>query len=333
MRKLIAILVIGATLWGGYWFVGAAAVERGMAGWLATRRADGWAADYARLETRGFPNRFDTTITDLKLADPTGGFAWSMPFFQLLALSYRPHHVIAVWPDRQTFATPLQQVGIATERMRGSLVVRPGTSLALDRSGIVADGATLTSDLGWQAAFDEGRFAVERQDVAEARYRLGAEIVGLTPGDALRRALGPGADLPAGPIGLRLDASVDFSRPWDLSALEGTRPQPRRLTLDSLHAEWGPVELRARGTLEVDTAGRASGRIDVEADDWRELLAIGIAGGIVPQGAVPNIERGIELLAGLSGTPDRVTAPLTFRDGFVSFGPVPLGPAPRFVLR
>lgn len=333
MRKLIWLVLAAAVLWGGYWFVGSRAVERGLAAWIEDRRAEGWAADYADLETRGFPNRFDTTFTDLRLADPDTGLAWSLPFFQILALSYKPYHVIAVWPDRQTVATPEESIEIGSQRIRGSVVFRPDTDLALDRTDIVAEAVTLDSTAGWHAALESGRFAIHRLEADRPSYRLGADITAMTPSAPTRRALDPLGTLPPVIETLHLDATVDFDRPWDRHAIEDARPQPTRIELDEMHALWGQLELRAAGTLEIDSEGRAEGRITVKATNWREMLDLAVSAGVVPETIAPTVEKGLEVLAGLSGSSKTLDAPLSFQKGFVSFGPIPLGPAPRFVLR
>ena len=85
---------MASALWGGYWFIGSAGFEKGLAAWFDERRSAGWVADYSDIKTRGFPNRFDTTISDLELADTRAGLAWSAPFFQIFTLSYRPNHIV-----------------------------------------------------------------------------------------------------------------------------------------------------------------------------------------------------------------------------------------------
>lgn len=333
MRKLIVVLLVGAALWGGYWFIGATAVERGLAYWIEDRRIEGWAADVGAIETVGFPYRFDTTLTDVVLADPDTGLAWTMPFFQILALSYKPNHIIAVWPDTQVLASPIERVQLVSTRMQGSVIFRPQTSLALERTDIIAENLQLRSDAGWQAALDEGRFAVHRQEVAEAQYRIGADVLALRPAAPVRRALDPLERLPETIETLRLDATVDFDKPWDRFAIERARPQPTRIDLTDLQATWGNLDLRAAGTLDIDAEGVAEGKITVKATNWREMLELSVAAGMIPERVAPTIERGLALLAGLSGAPDTLDAPLSFQRGFVSFGPVPLGPAPRFRLR
>ena len=206
------------------------ALERGLSTWIDSRRADGWAADYTSLDTRGFPNRFDTTITDLRLADPVTGLAWTMPFFQILALSYQPNHVIAVLPDQQTVATPFEQIDIQSELIRGSVRFRADTDLALERSDFVADAVVLNGSTGWSAALDQGRFAIHRQDLADARYRIGADVVALTPAEEMRRALDPTGRLPAVIETLKLDATLEFTRPWGqvLGRIRTATANPRR---------------------------------------------------------------------------------------------------------
>jgi hypothetical protein len=71
----------------------------------------------------------------------------------------------------------------------------------------------------------------------------------------------------------------------------------------------------------------------VKITNWRDLLRVARNAGLLPEPLMPTIERAFEILAGLSGPADTLDAPLTFAGGIVSFGPLPLGPAPRLVIR
>ncbi|MEO1048886.1 MAG: DUF2125 domain-containing protein, partial [Pseudomonadota bacterium] len=82
MIRLIVILLVGALAWMIWWVAGHTAYERGLSAWIDQRRGEGWAADVGSLTTAGFPNRFDTTLTDLRLADPETGIAWRAPQVQ-----------------------------------------------------------------------------------------------------------------------------------------------------------------------------------------------------------------------------------------------------------
>lgn len=332
MGKLLAIVLIAALGWSGYWFVGAMAVERGLGGWFDARRAEGWVADYSGLNTAGFPNRFDTTITGLELADPDSGLAWSAPMFQILALSYRPNHIIAVLPRSQTLATPLERLTLDSALMNGSVRFEPGTDLVLDQATFVMEDLRLAGT-GWSMALDTGRLASRQTAARENAHDIAFEAIGFAPTDATRQRLDPAGLLPAAVETLKIDATVAFDAPWDRHAIERSRPQITVLDLNLAQATWGSLDFRATGSLTVDAEGVPTGRITVKATDWRRMLDMAVAAGVVPEMLSPTLERGLGMLAGLSGDPETLDAQLTFQDGRLSFGPIPLGPAPRLRLR
>ncbi len=330
MLRLVVIFLFGALIWMVWWAIGQGAYEQGLAAWVKDRRGEGWAADYATLETRGFPNRFDTTITDVALADPATGVAWSAPFVQFLSLAYKPHQVIAVLPEQHRFSTPFQTVTITHEDARASLFLQPSTRLGLDSAVLVASDLKAVSSLGSEMSLVEGRMAAEAMPEGENTYRVGTELLGLVPTEEVRRALDPGGLLPRRVSQIRLDAALTFTAPWDRFAIEDARPQFTRIKLDDLTARWGTVDFRAAGELDVDTAGVPTGQITLRAEDWRKILDMAESVGWLPLGMRPTVETALGLMAGPG---DVLDAPLTFSNGGVSLGLIPLGQAPRLVLR
>ena len=326
MRILIAVIVIAALAWGGYWFVGASAVERGLTAWLEARRADGWTVAYDGLNTSGFPNRFDTTVTGLTLADPQSGLGWSGEIAQILALSYKPNHVIAALPHLQSITTPYDDIAVTSDRMRGSVVFAPNTSLALDHSAFIAETVTVTGQSGWSVSLDEGRLATRRAVARENAHDIGLELLGFAPTSDLRSRLDPEGTLPAALETLKIDATAAFDAPWDRSALGADRPELTALDVTSARMIWGDMTLDASGALTVDEAGTPTGLLTVTATQWRGMLDMAVAAGLVQDGLKDTVEKGLTLLSGGS---DSVTMPLNFAKGLVSLGPVPLGPAPR----
>lgn len=333
MRRLIAVIVILAGLWGGYWFVGKSALEAGLAGWIEDRRAEGWVAEYAALSVRGFPNRFDTTFERLDLADPDTGVAWSLPFFQILALSYRPNHVILVWPDQHMLSSPIERWTITSAELQASVVVEPGTDLVLERSAAVARAFRVVSDAGWTSGAAETRFATRQAEGAANTHDIALEATDVRPSTPVLDLVDPEGRLPDKIARLRLETTVTFDRPWDRFAIERSRPQVTALVIDDLTALWGRLDLRAAGSLTVGDRGLADGEITVKAVNWREMLDIAVASGILPENARPSVENGLELLAGLSGRPDTIDAPLTIRRGVAFLGPVPIGTLPPLTIR
>lgn len=332
MSRIVVIVLSVFCLWMVWWAVGRIGYQKGVEAWVEDRRSQGWVADVAELETVGFPSRFDTTLSDVKLADPKTGVAWSAPFVQFLSLAYKPYQVIAVLPNEHVFSTPLQTMDIAHSEAKASLFLKPSTSLGLDRARLVVDALDVRSNRGWDVRLREGRFAAE-EIAAKNSYRVGVEVLELYPSEDMRALLDPAGILPEAVESLRLDAMLGFDAPWDRFALEKARPQVRSLLLENLSARWGDVTFRAAGELDVDEQGIPDGRITIKAVEWRQMLAMAVNAGLVPQALTNSAESGLGLLAALSGDPDTLDVPLGFSGGRMSLGPIPIGPAPLIVIR
>lgn len=334
MRALLAAILMAAAAWGAYWIVGARSTEAAVAGWLDDRRAEGWVAEAGEIAVRGFPNRFDVTLEDLELADPETGLAWRAPFLQILTLSYRPSHAIVVWPERQVVATPQETLTLTSEDMRASIVFENLDELVLDRSTLTLEGITIASSAGWEAALPTGQLALRRSPETERDYDLSVRAEDLILPQTLVRALAAG-EIAGRRVGLmRLEAQARFDRVWDRRAIEERRPQPRYLALREARIEWGELDLRVAGALDVARGGAASGEITVKATNWREMLRIAVASGAVPEDLAGVAEAGLRTLAGMSGDERTLDAPLTLREGRVTLaGLIPLGRLPELRIR
>lgn len=336
MRRLIWIVAGVVALWTVSWFAIAEVIQRGTATWFAARQAEGWQAEYADLTVAGFPTRFEIALTDIALADPETGLAWLSPAFRVEAQGLRSHRVTAIWPPEHVLATPLQRITVGTHDMRADIGLLAGTSLTLDRSDVTLDGLRLTSTLGWSAEIERGNLTTRSSTAAppEAHaHDVTLAATGYAPPAALKRALDPAGLLPARIEGVRMDMTVGFDRPWDRRAIEERRPQPRSVEIRSLDAEWGTLALRAAGRVDIDGEGVPEGRITIRAENWREMVGLAVNAGVIPAGLSRTLERGLEILAALGPNPEVIDAPLSFQGGFMSLGPIPLGPAPRVLLR
>lgn len=333
MRALLAVIVIAAAGWAGYWWLGATAAQSGFAAWFDARRADGWAADAADITVSGFPNRFDTTFTDITLADPATGWAWQAPFFQLFALSYQPNHIIAAWPNSQTLATPRQTYQFSSTSMQASGVLGADATLPLERANLVADTLAITDEADAVTAMTALRLAIERTESTAATYHLGLAADNLAPPRTARTRLDRQGQLPQTFSAFRADITASFDKPWDRRAIEQARPQPRQITVTLAEARWGDLELAVAGALDVDTTGQPSGRLTVKARNWRDIVQLARASGQLPPGLADQVETALSMLAQLSGNSQTLDIPLDFRNGRVFMGPVPIAAAPILRLR
>lgn len=327
MRAVLVIVLIAAGLWGGYWFVGSRAVEQSVAGWFAAQSGTGLMAEQSGVEVTGFPNRFDLTVTAPRLTDETTGIGWSAPFAQVFAMTWKPWHLIATLPQEQTFTLPGQDVVVTTTRMQGSAVMETGTDLTLDRTAVVADGLALNSTAGWQVSATNARFATRRAPDNATAHEIGMEVTTFTPDAAFRAALQAQSDLPEQIDRMRLDARVDLSAPINRHMGE-TRPAFLGLSVKDISLVWGKLLISGKGDVVPAADGRAEGRIDIRVENWRELVPVLVATGLITPQVTQTVTRAMELLAQQDGTPEVLDVPLVFQHGRMSFGPIPLGPAP-----
>jgi hypothetical protein len=332
MKRLLFVIIAAAALWGGYWVVGSMSATRAFTSWFDARQAEGWIAEYDAVKTRGFPSRFDTTISDLSLADPNTGLAYSAPFVQFFALSYKPEHIIVVWPNAQKLSTPFGTAQISSTDMRASLVVQRRASLALERTNFVA--ADLRAELpdDQVLAASGVTMAIEAVAVTPNTYHFGLETrdVVLPQPAGLRLQTGL---LPDQLERARADVTMSFDATWDIDALQTARPQPTQIDIKLIEARWGQLELQIAGSLSVDAKGIPTGQVTIKADNWRDILTLVSASGFVPQQLLRPIEQGLSLVAGLSGRTNSLDLPLDFANGRMLLGPIPIGKAPVLRLR
>lgn len=321
MRLMLIAIILAAIGWSGYWFVGARAVGHNTAAWF-TSQPD---AEYEALTLRGFPNRFDLTVTGPQLAEPVRGLGWSAPFLQVFALSYRPHHVIAVWPHEQSLHLPGETVMLGSADLRASLVVSPDDNLALDRATLVGNGLRLVSDLGWSARAEELRAALRRNGESTHSHDFAVELTGLAPELGLMALLDPSGQLPARIDMLRLDLTTELDRPLDRHAAQHP-PQLTGFVLHEARLDWGETRLRLAGAVQIDRLGLASGGLTLTAEGWEALTAGLEASGLLDARTAAWLNLG---LAGLEPTEEgAVEMPLTLRNGVLWFGPMALAELP-----
>ncbi|MFA3918973.1 DUF2125 domain-containing protein [Ruegeria hyattellae] len=333
MRRLLKLAILVIVLWSGYWFAAAYGLRSSIAAWFAAQEARGWQADYAAISTAGYPLRHRTTLTSPALADPRTGTAWQA---DRIALDSP-----AIWPGRQTlrFAdTPQrlsyfdQTVVVTAQDMTADLHLHPGIRLELRRMSLTSGGWSIDTADGTVLEADTLSLAMAQEGQSDS-YTFGVTAEGFSPGNTLRRLLHSDSALPRSFEALELDMVVRFDKPWDRSALEERRPQPQMIDLRLAEMRWGELRLFATGELDVDPQGIPTGEIALKAENWQEMLAMAQAAGAIPEQAVGPTSRVLGMLAGLGGNRSSLDVQLNFRDGFVALGPIPLGPAPRLILR
>ena len=325
MRALLWVSVVLMALWSGYWFVGRSAVETATTGFFDGAAQRGFIAEKSGHQIAGFPNRFDLTVTDPRLADPRTGLEWTAPFVQIFSLSYKPWHLIMAFPPEQVITSPTDRIVVQTTgKLQASLIVKPNPDLVLDRTTVVGSGLSFVSDQSGRLAMDEFRFATRLDPTRTHTHEIGVEILGLLPDAAVSAAL---PDLPAQIERLRIDAFAGFSAPIDRNVGQ-TRPELTQILMREASLSWGELSVFVSGDLEVQN-GIPEGQLDLRVEGWRNLVGLMTASGLVKPEVGPTVERMMEVYALQTGDAAVLNVPLIFSAGQMRLGPLPLGPAPR----
>ncbi|SHF10543.1 hypothetical protein SAMN05444279_11734 [Ruegeria intermedia] len=333
MRRLIRVLIFLAVVWSAYWAIAGYGLRSAITGWFDHQQARGWLADFAQVHTSGYPLHHRTRLDSPALADPATGTAWSADWIEFQSP--------AIWPGRQVlrFADTPQRLSyfdqtatIQARDLQAELHLRPGVALELERMALSAGPWSVMRDGTESAAAGSLHLMMEQVETPET-YAVKINSDAFSPGDDLRALMRSATSLPQAFETLKLDMNVTFDKTWDRSALEERRPQPRLIDLHLAEVQCGELRLLATGALEVDEQGIPVGDVAIKAENWRDMIAMANAAGALPDQAVDPVTRALKLLAGLGGNPNALDLQLNFRDGFVALGPLPLGPAPRLILR
>lgn len=316
MKRLLAVIILGVLAWSGFWIWSQQSAQRDWARWFEARNQQGWIADYGALRTRGFPNRLDTRITAPVLAAPRTGLAWSAPFLEVVGLTTQPGHQIYAFPDQQTVSVFDRQLDLHSTGLRASLT-QDGSAvgtLVVEASRLQLGNVTLQdSVIGLRRTADQGSYAIA--------WTTPAATLGTPP---------PG--LPAQISGLQIDGVVTLDRAIDQTFWDAPRPQPTAVHVKLAKATWGQIELNLAGRLDVDRDGYPNGQLMLKIRNWRDVLDLAVAQGIIPQGLHSSLTTMGALLASRAGSSKTLDVPLDFRGGAVLLGPVSVGRAPQLRL-
>ena len=331
--RLAKLVIAALLLWSLYWAAAAWGLRTGIAAWFSEQQRQGWQAEYAGLETSGYPATHLTRISRPALADPGTGTAWRADWLELESP--------AIWPGQLTLRFPAspqrlsyfdRTAVITAQGLQAGLQLAPGAALVLEELAL-ASGPWQIARSG-EAVLSGGALDLRMAQSGQPEiYRITATAAELAPRAAWRRLLAASSDLPEAFDALTAEMTVAFDAPWDRTALEQQRPQPRRIDLKLAEARWGDLRLKAAGTLTVDERGQPEGEVALQAENWRGLVLMAERSGALPPSLRGSVERVLGLLAEARGNPRNLDITLGFSGGYVTLGPLPLGRAPRLIIR
>lgn len=334
MQRVVWMAVVFALAWSGWWLFAGISLQSAVTQWFEDRRAEGWQADVAQTHRGGYPLSIAVTLEQPALADPQTGVAFETTALKIRAPAWWPGHVTVQFPEEDMiFANPQGRQMIRAMDAQADLRLHPGTDLQVKEVALISAPWTLTAPEGSVMAAEGLTLRMRQSPDVAARYDITLDAPAFAPGSLPRAALRVPADWPKAFDSLTLDMTVLLDRPIDRATLEDARPQPRRVDLHLAEAVWGTLALRSAAQLEVSDAGLLSGAVSLQARNWRDMLDLAETAGTLPPSLRPQIENILAALARGAGNPETLDLELTLRDGTAFIGFIPLGPAPRVILR
>lgn len=317
MRVIVGLILAAMLFYAGYWVVAVRTVNAQIEQVLQSSKQLA-AAD---VQVSGFPHRFDLRGRDVVLTSRDMQTRWFAPDVTVTALSYRPNHMIALVTGQQELMWRGVRTVLNAESTSASLVLTPGTALAVARSNLALDRATLQV-AGSTQQVDTLRVAARTQD---NNLDLAIEALTLTPDPALVAWLDPNGTLPPLVARLGLDAVLNMNAPV---ALRGAQPQVLGMDVRALMLDWGALTLQASGTLRTDGPGTLGGQITLRIKGWPLVLdALARNGAIAPD----MVGMARQMIASMSDPASgELTLPLSVSGSRVAVGPFVLATLPRF---
>ncbi len=265
MRRIRATLVVFslfailAVIYTGYWFTLAISTRTKTLEWAAGQRAGGLEAAIGQLRVSGFPFEVRLRAGAVRLGDPGAGtpWSWTADGAEAVLKPWAPFHVtilpsgvqeVTLTRDgrEQTFRGRAKRIEVAFTISGGGLPDDGMVTLeGLDLSG---NGGALRIDSGHLLArFPESAGGNDRTPV----FDLVVDVRGL--------GFPASSGLPFGGAVNHIGFSGEVMGPLDLTrgfpakdALAAWRDGGGTMTVSRLEAVWGPLGLRASGTMALD---------------------------------------------------------------------------------
>lgn len=252
-----------------------------------------------------------------------------------------------------------QKIGLDQAVARATLAPLNGMAirrLSADAGKVTLNDQPLADSADLQLTLSRLGYAVPRD--AATSYDLKVDLRNADPGAFIP------AKLPEGRLSVTGQGRVWLDRILTPAALQsGHPPRPVGLRADELHISLGDLGLRLIGRVLADEDGRAQGQLMIYTADAPAILALAVEQNLLRPGVADMIGRMLQQIS--DATPDtpseaertltdssltagRIAAPqlepmhfpkpageelrlpLSFRDGRMFLGPMPLGAAPRF---
>jgi len=327
MRILLWTISFVILSWSAYWVIGAKSIKSELSESIQKFNSGDWSIEYSDAIVRGFPYRFDVTINNLTVKNKKNYLTWTLPYFQILSLSYSPKNLILVWPKEQELKTKTKTINLTSNKMLASIERTNIRSYDISKFILEVEGAIVKSSQDLVIQSKSLILAIDKLKVETAAYKFGLSSTELSIQPSDHRTYGLAGLFNTTSLNLNINADV-FLDTLLRATKKQSYPKITKLNLKEISINSKDLTLTAMGNLETDIQGSPEGDIQLKISDWKQLLS-----NIKKTGINKKIIESLRIFSILSGNQNNLTLDLTLKERKLLLGPLLLGSIPKQLIQ
>ncbi len=337
-RRSILVAALATVLLAGvalslYWFWAADQVSAAIARWTDEQRARGYEVAYVGPEISGFPTKLAVRFTGPGISAPQG-WRWSGGAIAGEAAFWHPRTLRLDLPLQQELSLDWRgrrhEFSLEAEAARG--LIQLGREGWLEAGTVEMENLALTEREGGT----QGDATLRADSLRYDLTRRPPTLEGADDWTLLLRGETRGIDLPEGtpnPFDARIErVAVDATligmipKGVPAEALARWRDSGGLVEVQELRLTWGPLDLRADGTVALDQRLRPQGAFAARIRGLPEALDALAARGLIDPGVALTLKFTALAFAKQRDETGRavIALPITLQDGLFYLGPVAL---------
>lgn len=313
MRLLLILTSLLALIWSGYWIVFSVKLKSEVSDFLESYNSEERLIDYSNISIKGFPNRFDITVNELNIKNENSKINWFLPYFQILSLSYKPNHLILVFPNTQILQNGKNKIIFNSNEMLASLSFMDYKFSELDQFILSIENSEIKASERIILNTTALNFAIKQSKTLEGDYHLGFRgnniKLNTTETNSEYKLL-------ENNLNLVLHAEITLEELYSFSNKK--MPKIKTLNIKALDLKSSNFNVTGTGKAFFNNNILEDGILNIKIENWRSFFN-------TPLQNNGKFKLGLELIETITGNDEILDLNLKIEDGNVYLGPVFIG--------